>query len=229
MKSIYCFAAWAIIVCCWMASPALSQTASSDALKWVSFPDCPVLLENVTIVPARDSGIVQTVAVEVNEPVTKGQLLLSLENDDAVTKLQAAKENHALAVHLAADDYDLKLRKLALEQAEVELASHSEISKSVSATELRRLQFNVASARVAVTNAEYTLKGLRMKADSAANAVEAAKKTLANREVHSPSSGIIRELMVRPGNGSTLASRLWRSGTCASYKSTASSPSKRST
>ncbi len=187
-----------IALACLSGAVALAQPAANSA-KWVSFNDCPVLLEQRFVVPARDSGIVESLAVELNDAVEQGQLLLNLEKQTAETDLQSARLLHAIDVDGATDQSELNLRKLALKQADEELTSYSEISKSVSASELRRLKLTVASATVAVTNAENALKRMDLKAKLSAKAVDSAALKLANRDVHAPSAGIVTELYVRPG------------------------------
>lgn len=175
-----------------------ASTLKSDG-RLVTFNDCPVILENRYVVPARENGIVAEVHVEQNAAVKRDQLLLSLDKDQAESELQTAKKAQAIAVDAAVDDSDLELRKFALRQAEEELNSYSEIAKSISASELRRLKLAVASAKVSVINAERMVKRLGMQAELAANAVEEATMHLANREVHAPSAGIVTEVLVRNG------------------------------
>lgn len=172
---------------------------TSGSVKWVTFNDCPVLLESRYVVPAKESGTVESVAIDRNESVTKGQLLLSLEKDEAEMELETAQANQAVALHLAADDSDLKLKKLALKQAQEELASYSEIAESVSSSELRRLRLAEVGAGVAVTNAENALERLGMQAKIAAHVVKSKSVKLANRKVLAPSDGIVDKVLVRPG------------------------------
>lgn len=194
----------AMLFICLPSSLVRSQTLPSPPpngtpTKWVTYNDCPVILESRTVVPARHSGIVESVAVERNASVKRGQLLIRLESEEAATALDSAKENHAYALDAAADDGDVKLRQLALDQAKEELASHVEISKSVSASELRKHKLNVAAAEVAVANAQRALKRQAIQARMAASAVESASAKLANHDVHAPTDGIVTDVLVRQG------------------------------
>ena len=195
--SRFCIAGISLIVASANASIALAQSGST--VKWVTFDDCPVLLEHRYVVPAKESGTVEAVAVELNEAVTKGQLLLSLDKDEAAMELESAKESLALANHLAADDSDLKFAKLALEQAKEELASSTEFAKSFSDTEIRKQKLTVARAGVEVIKAQNALERLGMQSKLSAKVVKAKSIKLANRDVHAPSEGILTELLVRPG------------------------------
>lgn len=187
------------------ATSGLSTPAPSTATKvanhtsWVTFDDCPVLLEQRTVVPARESGIVAAVNVELNASVEKDQLLLSLEKEEAESALKSARESHTYAVEVSRDDSELNLRKVELQIAEEELRSNLEIKKSVSASELRRLRLDVARAEVAVTIAQRALKRTIIQADLSGTAVQTAAVKLANREVRAPSAGKVSELLVHPG------------------------------
>lgn len=184
----------------WLCSQTTPSSPTSGApAKWVTFNDCPVALESRYVVPARQAGIVESVTVERNALVKRDQLLVRLESDEAAAALESAKENHAYAVDAAADDGDVKLRKLALDQAKEELASHVEISKSVSASELRKHKLNVAAAEVAVANAQRALKRQAIQARMAASAVQSASIKLANHDVHAPAEGIVTDVLVRQG------------------------------
>ena len=193
----FCVAGISLVVASANASIALAQSGSS--VKWVTFDDCPVLLEHRYVVPAKESGTVDSVAVELNEAVTKGQLLLSLDKDEAEMELETAKENQAVADHLAADDSDLKFTKLALEQANEELASSTEFAKSFSDTEIRRQKLIVAKAGVDVIKAQNALERSGMQSKLAAKVVKAKGIKLANRDVLAPANGIVTELLVKPG------------------------------
>ena len=179
----------------------LASLATRGALAqtWVTFHDCPVMLENLYVVPAKDSGIVDNVSIQLNEFVKKGQLLVTLEKDRAELELQEAKEKHARAVELAADQGEVKLRRTALKIAKEELDNNVEIANSVSSSEIRRLTLAVEYASVALSNAENAFKLAGRQADSAAMAVKAATMNLANRDIYAPSEGIVTALKVHPG------------------------------
>ena len=199
MKLTRIFTATLVVAIAMSHASIVPAQTTSGSVKWVTFNDCPVLLESRYVVPAKESGTVESVAIERNASVTKGQMLLSLEKDEAEMELEIAKAHHAVSNHLATDDSDLKLKQLALKQAKEELDSYSEIAKSVSSSELRRLNLAVVGAGVAVTNAENALERLGMQAKIAAHVVKSKSVKLANRHVLAPSDGIVDKVLVRPG------------------------------
>ncbi len=193
---VLCFA-----LCLGHAHPVWSQTepdiSSSTAI--VTITDCPVMLEHRYIVPARSSGIVESLDVVLNQSVQRGQLLLRLENQDEKDQVATAKSAYAYAKQLAADDCEIKMQKFALLQAEEEMRSANEAAQSFSASELRKRSIDVESAKTAVNRAELAFQRAGIQADQAVTAWKIAATKLANREVHAPSEGIVRELLVRPG------------------------------
>ncbi|MCC6510691.1 MAG: hypothetical protein IT423_16425, partial [Pirellulaceae bacterium] len=110
---------------------SLAQTPTagqSTAVHWLPLADCPVQSQNVVEVPAKDTGLLEKLEVELNATVKRGQTLAILEQELTDIELKIAKLQHAVAVEQAADDGEVRLRKLALKAAEELLASNSEIA-----------------------------------------------------------------------------------------------------
>lgn len=177
-----------------------SQTrVEAAATKWLTFPDCPVLLENSIEVPAQETGMLENIDVELNATVTSGQTLARLDDELATMELKIAKLQHAAAEELARDDSQVRFRKLTLKATEEELASHNSISKSVAGSELRRLNLSVGSASVEVQTAERAMKRAAVQAELAAATVQAAAIRLNQRRISAPLDGIVTAIHLRPG------------------------------
>ncbi len=181
------------------APTAPSQQASASTVTWLAFEDCPVLLENTVEVPAQDAGVLRSLDVQVNQTVTKDQVLARLNEDKELTELKLLQQQHLLAVEQAADDGQFQFSKNVLQSAEENLDNHRAISQSVAASELQRLKLEVGKAKVDVQRAERALKVASMQADVVAASVQAANVSLQRRRVIAPTNGVVTEIKVKAG------------------------------
>jgi multidrug efflux pump subunit AcrA (membrane-fusion protein) len=194
-----CLIAWASF----RTSPvALGQSDSRDgsgAATWLTFADCPVLLEKSVEVPALESGVLEKVEIELNAPVKAGQTLARLDEELALMEVKLAQLQHQAAVELANDDSSVKFAKVALNAAKEELENNSAIKASVSGSELRRLTLAVGSAEVNLQRAELALKRAAVEAELKAATVQAASLRNSRRRIVSPLDGIVTAVHLHQG------------------------------
>lgn len=181
-------------------------------------------LRNVSI---EGSGLIETIPVDVGEPVKKGDLLLTLEKTDLETQLKVQNEkikeieatfqgnsavkNYAtsvekakLAIGTAEDAYALALddynyAKLLAEQG------------ALSAKDLKAKEAALSGAEAQVESAKIDLKQLTANTAESAKAVykaqleqavlgrESLTHSLQKQEVRSPMDGVVLEKRVEPG------------------------------
>lgn len=185
-----------------IARETSAQSLSSNGtgvVTWLTFPDCPVLLEKAVEVPALESGVLEKVEVELNAPVKLGQPLAHLDEELAQMELKLAQLQYQAALELAKDDSSIKFSKVALSAAKEELENNSAIKASVSGSELRRLTLAVGSAEVNLQRAELALKRAAVDAELKAASVQAAKLRLDRRHIVSPLDGIVTAVHLHQG------------------------------
>lgn len=183
------------------ASPTGESRTDTTAsgIQWWRSEDCPVLLEKSVEVPALESGVLETVEIELNSPVAAGQTLGRLDEELALMEVKIAQLQLAAAKELAQDDTEVKFARVALRGAQQELDNHSAIQASVAGSELRRLSLAVGHAEVALQRAEHASKRLAVDAELKAATLQAANLRLQRRHIVSPIDGIVTALHLHQG------------------------------
>jgi multidrug efflux pump subunit AcrA (membrane-fusion protein) len=173
--------------------------AGTTSQRWLSFPECPVLLERVVDVPALESGVIEKLEVELNAVVRVGQPLAQLDQQLVGMELQLARLQHKLARELAEDDSDVKFYKLALSETQQELDNYRAIRSSVSENEMRRITLGVGKAQLNLLRAEQALKHAGLEAELKGAAVQAAEQRVVRRTVKAPLAGVVTEIHLHAG------------------------------
>ena len=160
------------------------------------------LLEEVEV-PAREAGVLATVAVREGDHVEQGQTLAQLdatipemEREQALLELEIAREH-------AQNDVKVRFAKKSREVAEAELRRAMEsvktFSKSVSQTELDRLRLTVDRATLEIEQAERDLVAARQAASVKEHEWRLAVHRVDRRQITAPISGIIVQVNRRHG------------------------------
>lgn len=194
-----CLIALACGICARVAVAQNSAARDSDRVTWLTFVDCPVLLEKSVEVPALESGVLEKVEVQLNAPVKAGETIAQLDEELARMELKLAQLQHQAALELANDDSNVKFSKVALSAAREELDNNTAIKTSVSGSELRRLTLAVGSAEVNLQRAELALKRAAVDAELKAAGVQAANLRLSRRRIVSPLEGIVTAVHLHQG------------------------------
>jgi multidrug efflux pump subunit AcrA (membrane-fusion protein) len=150
-------------------------------------------------VPARESGFLKELKVELNQTVSAGELLAALDDDLAASDLRLAKLMHTFAVQEAMDDETIKYRQRALERAEQVLAKHLAISNSVSESEIRDYEFAVVVAKHELAEAQKSKRMAEYQLQRSREAVTSAESRLAHRNIEAPMAGIVTDVKVHAG------------------------------
>lgn len=185
-----------------LGTMVLAQSAldgNSTSVQWLSFSECPVLLERSVEVPTLESGVLGKVEVELNATVKAGQPIARLDDELAKLDLKIASLQHQAALETSKDSSDVEFLRVALREAQQELEDHRSIKSSVAAMEIRRLSLAAGRAELAVIRAEQSLKRAAIDVELKAAGVQAATMKLNRRQIVSPLNGIVTTIHVHQG------------------------------
>ena len=177
----------------------------------------PLALDNVLVtlieqidVPARDSGLLTSIAVHEGQLVQEGELLAQLEDGEARQTVRRAKIELDIAAKEAANDLKVRFARKSQEVAEAELRRATEsvekYRKSVSQSELDSLRLTAEGAALEVDQAAHDLAVAQLTSQLKENEVEVATSRLERRRVVAPGAGVIVQIKrhrgewVEPGN-----------------------------
>ncbi len=179
---------------------ALTPLAASSAEA-----DEPIRLESVFLelieqsdVPARDAGVIETIAVCEGDLVKKGSTLVQLDTAEAALDVERAQLEVDIARQEAKNEVDVRFARKSLAVAEAELQrardSVKDYPKSVSETELDRLKLTVERTRLEIEQAEHVLTVAEMAAALKENALETAKAKLERQTIRAPIDGVVVQI-----------------------------------
>lgn len=160
------------------------------------------LLEEIRI-PARDAGVLVEIAVRPGMNVTKDMLLAKQDDTEAQVTSDQAKTELSNASRLARNDLKVQLARKAHEVAAAELERAIEaaerFSKSVSQSEIERLQLATEQADLQIYQARFDLKTAQLEVDTHEANVRLAEHRLKKRTILAPSSGVVVEVLKQAG------------------------------
>lgn len=154
-------------------------------------------------VPARQTGVLATIAVEEGATVKEGDLVASL--DDRVAKLAVAKaELERAQVHAkATNELRIEYADKALEVARAEMKRSSEsndkFARSISQSQLDVERLTVEKLELERRQAEHDVEIDRFELQLKENAVAAAKLELKLHGVQAPFAGVVALVRGRAG------------------------------
>ncbi|MHB8900196.1 MAG: efflux RND transporter periplasmic adaptor subunit [Thermoguttaceae bacterium] len=164
-----------------------------------------VLLELIeqADVPARDSGVIESIAVREGAVVRTGDAVVQLDAAELRLDVDRAQLEVNIARRQSQNDVDVRFAKKSLEVAQSELQraldSVKDYAKSVSETELDRLKLGAERARLEIEQAEHVLTVAGMTADLKQNALETARAKLARQTIRAPLDGVVAQVYRRCG------------------------------
>ena len=164
-----------------------------------------VLLELIeqADVPARDPGVIESIAVKEGDLVGKGDTLVQLDTVETTLDVGRARLELNIARQEAKNDVDVRFAEKSLEVAEAELQraldSVEDYPKSVSDTELDHLKLTAERSRLEIEQAKHVLVVAEMTAELAQNALETAESKLDRQTVRAPMDGVIVQVYRHQG------------------------------
>ncbi|QDV15544.1 putative efflux pump membrane fusion protein [Gimesia panareensis] len=154
-------------------------------------------------VPAREEGQLTKIQVREGMTVERGALLAQLEDSEAQLLLEQAKLEYEMAQLKAKNDVDLRFARKSHEVANAELQrakdSIQKYPKSISRTELDRLQLTAEKAELEIEQATEEAKTAQLEALLKKNAAQIAALAVQKRKVVSPISGMVVQIMIKNG------------------------------
>ena len=185
--------AWCLALCCRLAADAdelrLSEAVLTPVDRWE--------------IPARSGGVLTTVDVVEGARVAAGQLLATIDDEEA----RLAVERAEIALEVARAEAQNELRAAAaaktaeVAKAELQRAveSFEKYKKSVSETELDRLRLTVEQTTLEFKQAQHERALALLTVRLRENERTTARQAFDRRRVRAPADGVVVELLRRPG------------------------------
>lgn len=172
--------------------------------------DAPLRIDSVLVtvieqveVPAREVGQLTNLRVREGMTIERGALLAQIEDSEARLLLKQAQLEYETAQLKAENDVDLRFARKSHEVANAELQrakdSIQKYPKSISKTELDRLQLTAEKAELEIEQATEEAKTAQLEAKLKQNAEEIAALAVEKRKVVSPIDGMVVQIMTRTG------------------------------
>lgn len=169
----------------------------------IRIADAQVTLVGEVRLPAREAGPLTSVRVREGDLVEPGALLADIDADLLKLQEQAARSEYDVAKNLAGNDVDERFAAKSIAVAEAELRRATEsvrtAPKSVSVTELERLQLVVDRAKLTAEQARRDRETAALTAQAKKAAWEAAVKHVERCRIVAPWKGLVVQLMFQPG------------------------------
>lgn len=154
-------------------------------------------------IPARENGVLSIVNIKEGSLVADGDVIATIDDDDAVLEQKEAETALAIATIEADSSIGVKLATASHVFAESELKralqAVRQSQRSVSESEVDQLRLTAEKAKLAVQQAEEEARTAKLKATSAANRLDRAKQNVARHQITSPIAGIVAERHVERG------------------------------
>ncbi|MBC8355134.1 MAG: HlyD family efflux transporter periplasmic adaptor subunit [Planctomycetes bacterium] len=154
-------------------------------------------------VPARDAGVLSDIPVRAGTHVTTDTLLAKQEDTEAQVTRDQAITDLFNAKRLAKNDLKVRLARKAHEVTVAELKRATEaaerFSKSVSQSEIDRLQLATEQTDLQVYQERFDLKTAQLAVDTHNAALRLAEHRLKNRTIYAPTSGVVVEVLKHAG------------------------------
>lgn len=183
----------------WICAGTAGETP--DAV--IEIPSAVLRAVDQVDVPAREFGTLSAVETRPGDRVVAGQLLVQIEDAEALLALEKARLTHLVATERATDDVDLRFARKSHEVEQSELRRVEEgvarLPGSISASELDQLKLNVERAALAVEQAELTLRLSQLEADVLQQEVLIAERQVERRRIVSPINGVVMEVKRNAG------------------------------
>ena len=155
------------------------------------------LIEQVEV-PAREAGVLESIAAREGQMVAAGATLAQIE--DALARLERRRAQLELAGARKQAESDVKVRyaKKSLELAEAELRraqdSQRRLAQSVSQSELDQLRIAVQQSALQVEQAELELDLAQSVRELKENEVAVAENSIRQRRIVAPLSGFVAQV-----------------------------------
>jgi macrolide-specific efflux system membrane fusion protein len=166
--------------------------------QYIVIEDAQLQLISDVRVPARETGVLETLDVEEGDLVKRGQLLGTIDRRLALVELELAELDHQIAKLQSENDVDARYAEKSLEVAQSELKRSQEANQlyddSVSQTEIERLLLTVQRSSLSL---EQALKDQRVAVITETvrgRTAHLSSLRLENRQIVAPMDGMVVEI-----------------------------------
>jgi len=183
-----------------IAGLSLARSAAGDPIEVDS-----VLLASIEEreVPAQEGGVLSRLAIREGDIVQQDELLAQIDDTDARLALARAEIELDNARRSAQNDIKVRVSRKASECAAAELkralASRERYAKSVSETEVDRLQLAARHAELQLEQAEYDFETAQLALKVNENELQRAKRQIERRRIAAPIPGRAVQVFRRNG------------------------------
>ena len=186
--------------CLAQSNPPVASVAK-ETFGWLSYPRSPVFAIDSLDIPAKQTGVLENLLVEVNQAVTANQKIGNLDRSAAKLEEATAIVQSQFAATVANDESDVAFARMIVDEAKIALESYEQISARGSATdaEMRSKKLAVSQAELKVHNALQVLEQAKLKARLAQVNVLTARQQLDSLDIVAPFAGTITEVVSQKG------------------------------
>lgn len=181
----------------------LLSTHVAWAAEPLRIPDVLVTLIEQVETPAHEAGVLAELPVAPGQLVRTGQLLAKIDDTEARLRVAKATAEYEIAQAEANNLAKVRFAKAAAEVARAELQrgldSRDRFQRSVSQTELDKLQLEADRGRLAVEQAEHESQLAKQTQKLKQIERDLASAALKRRSIESPLEGVVVEIMRRAG------------------------------
>ena len=176
------------------------QNGPSDQIQ---VEDAQVTLIRDVRVPAREAGVLTKLSVKEGDLVKAGAVLGRLDSDLATLSERLATVEHEIAKYQSEGDVDRRYAVKSLAVADSELRRSQDsvqaYRRSVSQTELERLQLVVDKSRLSIEQSGRDLRVAALTTQAKEITIRIAAKHVQQRDVVAPIDGMVVQLFRKPG------------------------------
>jgi multidrug resistance efflux pump len=189
-----------------------SGASLAPTVSWLQFEKCPVFAIESIELPAQDSGVISSLAIQVNDAVQSNQVLGKLDNRTAEIEKNAASLQAQSAATEASEDIEVRVTQAQVEEAKLQFEQCDEMNRrgTLGDNELRQKQLVVFQAECRLEQSKATKLQKEQKAKLAQMALLASQLKLERCTLRSPVNGTVTRIDHRPGEfvqaGATILS-----------------------
>jgi len=191
------------------AHPLPPLATAARAVETAEVPSMLIKIDEQVDVPAREAGVLAAVNVREGQMIQQGALIAQIEDDEARITAERTKIEVALAKSSAENDVGIRFARKSLEVAKAELQRSAEAlqhyAKSISASEMDRLQLLVDKSKVEIEQAEHEFKIAGYTHQIKTIDYRAAEQAIGRRKITAPLGGVVVQVLrhrgewVKPG------------------------------
>lgn len=182
---------------CLLLVPFAADTSTSPATGAMVRPISGVVLTllDEASVPAREAGVLTSITARVGQTVEQGQVLGTIDERDALLRKRKAESELQQAQQAAENDIKIRFARKSADVAVAELDRAKEaaakFNKSVSQTEIDRLQLLADKAELEIEQAQLDVTAAGLVRDLKARDLELADLSIAHRKITAPLTGMV--------------------------------------